>query len=317
MKTNGLGILILIVLVLGGILVRSSTYIVTEWEQVILTRFGNPVGEPVTEAGLHFKLPMVHEVNRFDKRILIWDGQRNEITTSDKRFIWVDTTARWRIKDPLLFLQAVRTENGAQSKLDGVLDSATRDVISAYDLIEAVRLTNRVLEIPAEASEVEDLRVRDSITAGRDRLIGEILASARELTPQYGIELIDVRIKRINYVENVRRSVYMRMQSERERIAERYRSEGRGKKKEIEGQTTRDEKRISSSAYKDAQSIIAAADAEAAKIFADAYNADPEFYSFWRTLDAYGKIVGANTTLVLSPTSELYRFMADPGLPPE
>lgn len=306
-----------VVVLLGALLINASTYRVTEWEQVILTRFGSPVGEPVTDAGLHFKLPVAHEVNRFDKRILIWDGQRNEITTADKRFIWVDTTARWRISDPLVFLQAVRTENGAQGKLDGVLDSATRDVISSYKLIEAVRLTNRVLSIPAEASDVQDLRQREEIQAGRNRLTEEILASAQKLTPQYGIELIDVRIKRINYVENVRRSVYKRMQSERERIAERYRSEGRGKKKEIEGQTTREQKRISSSAYKDAQVIIATADADAAKIFSDAYSADPEFYSFWRTLEAYSKIVGSNTTLVLSPNSELYRFLYDPGPAPE
>ena len=297
-----------------GLFLPSSTYVVSEWDQVILTRFGDPVGDPVTEAGLHFKLPIAHEVNRFDKRILIWDGQRNEITTADKRFIWVDTTARWRIDDPLLFLQAVRTEVGAQGKLDGVLDSATRDIISSYNLIEVVRLTNRVVDAPAEVSEVEDLREREEISAGRERLVGEILASARELTPQYGIELIDVRIKRINYVENVRTSVYKRMQSERERIAERYRSEGRGKKKEIEGQTSRDQKRISSSAYKDAQEIIATADAEAARIFAEAYNADPEFYSFWRTLQAYESVIGDNTTLVISPGSEFYRFLADPGI---
>lgn len=301
-------------LIVLGLFLPSSTYVVSEWDQVILTRFGDPVGEPITEAGLHFKLPIAHEVNRFDKRILIWDGQRNEITTADKRFIWVDTTARWRIDDPLLFLQAVRTEVGAQGKLDGVLDSATRDIISSYNLIEVVRLTNRVVDVPAEVSEVEDLREREEISAGRERLVEEILASARELTPQYGIELIDVRIKRINYVENVRTSVYKRMQSERERIAERYRSEGRGKKREIEGQTSRDQKRISSSAYKDAQEIIATADAEAARVFAEAYNADPEFYSFWRTLQAYESVIGENTTLVISPGSELYRFLADPGI---
>jgi membrane protease subunit HflC len=305
------GIVAIVSLLLGGLLVYSSTYVVYEWEQVILTRFGNPVGEPITKAGLHFKLPLAHEVNRFDKRTLIWDGQRNEITTADKRFIWVDTTARWRIDDPLLFLQAVRTETGAQGKLDGVLDSATRDIISSYKLIEAVRLSNRVVGLPLETSDVEDLRKTEEISAGRNRLVEEILASAQDLTPQYGIKLIDVRIKRINYVENVRRSVYKRMQSERERIAERYRSEGRGKKKEIEGQTSRDQKIISSGAYKDAQEIIAAADAEAARIFADAYSADSEFYSFWRTLETYGKIVGGNTTLVLSPDSELYRYLTD------
>jgi membrane protease subunit HflC len=269
-------------LVAVAVLLSSSMYVVKEWEQVVITQFGDPVGEPVTEAGLHFKLPFAQEVNRFDKRILIWDGKRNEITTADKRFIWVDTTARWRIGDPLLFLQAVRTETGAQSKLDGVLDSATRDVISSHNLIEAVRVSNRVVDLPPEAGDVQldDLRVRDEIEVGRDVLVEQILTNARELTPQYGIELIDVRIKRINYVENVRASVYNRMQSERQRIAERYRSEGRGTKKEIEGQTVRDEKKISSTAYREAQEIIATADAEAARVFADAYGADREFYAF-------------------------------------
>ena len=305
------GYVILGLIAVGAGIASSSMYAVNEWEQVIITQFGEPVGSPVTKAGLHFKLPFAQDVNRFSTKILIWDGQRNEITTADKRFIWVDTTARWRIQDPLLFLQAVRTETGAQGKLDGVLDAATRDVISAHDLIEVVRLSNRVLDLPPEASEsgLEDLRVQVRIEAGRDRLVELILESARELTPQYGIELIDVRIKRINYVENVRLSVYRRMQSERQRIAERYRSEGRGKKKEIEGQTVRDEKVISSGAYRDAQVIIAEADAEAARIFAEAYSADAEFYAFWRTLEAYENIVGDNHTLVLSPDSELYDYL--------
>jgi len=306
-----MGKIAIALLVVAAVLASSSVYVVKEWEQVVITQFGDPVGDPVTEAGLHFKLPFAQEVNRFDKRILIWDGKRNEITTADKRFIWVDTTARWRIGDPLLFLQAVRTENGAQGKLDGVLDSATRDVISSYKLIEAVRVSNRVVDLPPEAGDeqLDDLRVRDEIEAGRDALVEEILANAIELTPQYGIELIDVRIKRINYVENVRASVYNRMQSERQRIAERYRSEGRGTKKEIAGQTVRDEKKISSTAYREAQELIAAADAEAAQIFADVYSADREFYAFWRTLEAWGEVLGENHTLVVSPESDLYRYL--------
>ena len=312
---NPRGYIILGVTLFLAICFFSSTYVVNEWEQVIITQFGNPVGDPVTEAGLHFKLPFAQEVNRFDKRILIWDGKRNEITTADKRFIWVDTTARWRIKDPLLFLQAVRTENGAQGRLDGVLDSATRDVISNHRLIEAVRFTNRVLDLPREDADeqVLETRVREKIDQGRGELVEQILKTARELTPKYGIELIDVRVKRINYVEKVRLSVYKRMQSERQRIAERYRSEGRGKKKEIEGETIREEKKISSTAYKDAQAIVANADLEAAGIFSEAYNADPEFYAFWRSLQAYEKIVGPNHTLVLSPDSDLYRFLTQSG----
>jgi len=304
---------ILVAVLLAVILFFASTYTVAEWEQVILTQFGDPVGEPVTEAGLHFKLPFVQEVNRFETRILVWDGERGQITTADKRFIWVDTTARWRIVKPLLFLQAVRTERGAQTRLDDILDGATRDVISNHKLIEVVRLTNRVIDLPPEEEETSFAttpeEARERIGEGRDQLVEKILAKAREKVSEYGIELIDVRIKRINYVEKVRRTVYDRMISERQRIAEGYRSEGKGKKAEIDGQRTREEKKISSEAYEKAQEIVAKADAEAARIFAKAYNADPEFYSFMRTLEAYEKVVGKNTTLVLSPDSDLYRYL--------
>ena len=307
---NAKPVLIGIGVLLGLILISGMTYRVNEWEQIIVTQFGNPVGEPVRDAGLHFKLPFVQTVNRFDKRILIWDGKRNSINTADKRFIWVDTTARWRIADPLLFLQRVRSEIGAQQKLDGVLDSATRNVVSSYNLIEAVRLSNRVLDIPMEASEGDlDQRERVRITAGRNVLVEEIMLQAQELMPSYGMELIDLRFKRINYVDEVRLSVYNRMRSERERIAERFRSEGLGTKKEILGETEKDEKEILSTAYREAQEFIAQADADAARIFADAYNADPEFYSFWRSLEAYKKILGRNHTLVLSPDSELYAYL--------
>ena len=308
---------ILAIVLLLVIVFSTSTYAVREWEQVVITQFGNPVGDPITEAGLHFKLPFVQTVNRFEKRILVWDGEKGQITTADKRFIWVDTTARWRIVKPLLFLQAVRTERGAQTRLDDILDGATRDVISNHKLIEVVRLTNRVIDLPPEeekasfATTIEEARER--IDDGREQLVERILAKARKKVPEYGIELIDVRIKRINYVEKVRRTVYDRMISERQRIAEGYRSEGKGKKAEIDGQRTREEKKISSEAYKNAQEIVAKADAEAARIFAKAYNADPEFYSFKRTLEAYEKVVGQNTTLVLSPDSDLYRYLTESG----
>ena len=294
------------------ITLSSSMYVVREWEQVVITQFGNPVGDPILEAGLYFKMPFVQDVNRFERRILIWDGKKNEITTADKRFIDVDTTARWRIKDPLLFLQAVRTERGAQGRLDGVIDSATRDVVSAFDLIEIVRLTNRVLTLPPdlEAEGVATGQVRAEITEGRRKLVDMILEKSKELAPKYGIELIDVLIKRINYVKKVREAVFDRMISERQRIAEKYRSEGRGRKAEIDGQRGRDEKKITSGAYRDAQTIIAAADAKAAGIFAEAYNLDPEFYSFWRSLEAYEKLIGANHTLVISPKSDLYKYLS-------
>lgn len=300
-----------IVLALALVLLSSVTYVVSEWEQVVITQFGDPVGEPVVDAGLHFKSPFTQKVNRFEKRIQIWDGERNQIPTDDKRFIWVDTTARWRIDDPLLFLQSVRTVQGAQSRLDDYLDSAVRDVIGKHKLVEVVRLTNRVLEVvPGDQRDQPlDQEVRESIVKGRDQLVEEMLQTARQKVDELGIELIDLRVKRINYVESVRESVYERMISERQRIAEQYRSEGRGKKAEVEGQRARDEKKILSEAYRDAQQIIAKADAEAAEIFAEAYNQDPEFYAFVRTLEAYGKFVGDNHTLVVDPESDLYRYL--------
>jgi len=303
-------------LVLGVILlvvVLSSTYVVKEWEQVIITQFGDPVGEPIDTAGLHFKIPFVQSVNRFEKRILIWDGERNQIPTDDKRFIWVDTTARWRIKDPLVFLQSVRTVAGVQSRLDDYLDSAVRDVIGKHKLVEVVRLTNRVLDVvPLDEEGAQgpmDQEVRERIEKGRDQLIEEMLQTAIPKVDELGIELIDLRIKRINYVESVRQSVYQRMISERQRIAEQYRSEGRGKKAEIEGERDHAEKKILSEAYRDAQKIIATADAKAATIYADAYNGDPEFYAFVRSLQAYEKVLGENTTLVIDPKSPLYRYL--------
>jgi membrane protease subunit HflC len=313
---KGIAISILVLLVV--ILLFASTYVVREWEQVVITQFGDPVGDPVSDAGLHFKLPFIQAVNRFEKRILVWDGEKGQITTRDKRFIWVDTTARWRIKEPLEFLQAVRTERGAQTRLDDILDGATRDVISGHKLIEVVRLSNRVLDLPPEEEDETDFEAsadegRERIEQGRNKLVEAIFDKARAKVPEYGIELIDVRIKRINYVEKVQRDVYDRMKSERNRIAERYRSVGKGRKAEIDGQRMREEQKISSEAYKKAQEIVATADAEAARIFAEAYNRDPEFYGFWRTLKTYENTIGKNTTLILSPESELYRYLTSSG----
>jgi membrane protease subunit HflC len=313
---KGIAITILVLLVV--ILLFASTYVVREWEQVVITQFGDPVGDPVSDAGLHFKLPFIQAVNRFEKRILVWDGEKGQITTRDKRFIWVDTTARWRIKEPLEFLQAVRTERGAQTRLDDILDGATRDVISGHKLIEVVRLSNRVLDLPPEEEDETDFEAsadegRERIEQGRNKLVEAIFDKARAKVPEYGIELIDVRIKRINYVEKVQRDVYDRMKSERNRIAERYRSVGKGRKAEIDGQRMREEQKISSEAYKKAQEIVATADADAARIFAEAYNRDPEFYGFWRTLKTYENTIGKNTTLILSPESELYRYLTSSG----
>lgn len=291
----------------------ASAYTVREYEQVVITQFGKPVGGPITEAGLHFLTPFVQDVNRFDKRLQEWDGDANQIPTSDKRFIWVDTTARWRIVDPLLFLQTVRSETGAQARLDDIIDSATRDQISAQNLVELVRNSNRVLEVPREETGEDDLTLStqdvERVEVGRDAIARRILDAAAPLATQYGIELKDVRLKRINYREDVQRAVFERMVSERNRIAERYRSEGQGRRAEILGEREREQKRISSEAERQALEIKARADAAAARIYADAYNADPEFYAFWRTLDTYREVVGDNHTLVLSPDSELYHFL--------
>lgn len=305
------GPVLVMLLLIGAILFNAASFIVHEAEQVVITEFGKPVGEPVTEAGLHFKKPFVQEVNRFDRRLLEWDGERNEIPTADKRFIWVDTMARWRIDDPLLFLQAVRDERGAQARLDDVLDAATRDQVSSHELKELVRVSNRILEV-AVAADDEQTGSDDvePIEVGRDKIAQKILASAAPgALEKYGIEIVDVRIKRINYTQSVREKVYERMRSERERIAEEYRSEGQGLKARITGQLEREQKSIESDAYRQAQEIVAEADAEAARLFSDAYQQDEEFYAFWRSLETYEKIVDDNHTLFISPDSQLYRFL--------
>jgi len=302
-----------VVAFIAFVTLSASMYTVREFEQAVITQFGKPVGDAVTEAGLHFRSPFVQEVNRFDKRLQDWDGDANQIPTADKRFIWVDTTARWRIVDPLLFLQTVRNEMGAQARLDDIIDSATRDQISAQALVELVRNSNRVLDVPREETGEDDLTLStqdvERVDVGRDEIARRILVAAAPLATQYGIELKDVRLKRINYREDVQRAVFERMVSERNRIAERYRSEGLGRRAEILGEREREQKRISSEAERLALEIKARADAEAARIYADAYNADAEFYAFWRTLDAYREVVGDNHTLVLSPDSELYALL--------
>jgi membrane protease subunit HflC len=305
----------LILVFVAVVVLASSMYTVREYEQVVITQFGKPVGDAVTDAGLHFRSPFVQDVNRFDKRLQDWDGDANQIPTADKRFIWVDTTARWRIVDPLLFLQTVRDETGAQARLDDIIDSATRDQISAQNLVEVVRNSNRVLEVPREETGEDELALStqdiERVEVGRDEIAKRILEAAAPLATEYGIELKDVRLKRINYREDVQRAVFERMVSERNRIAERYRSEGQGRRAEILGEREREQKRISSEAEREALEVMAKADADAARIYAEAYNTDPDFYAFWRTLDTYRAVVGDNHTLVLHPESELYQFLTE------
>lgn len=301
------GPIIIIVLVAIIILGRGGLYVVTEAEQAIVTQFGKPVGG-VVMPGLHVKIPFVQKINLFERRILKWDGDPNQIPTKDKKFIWVDTTARWRISDPLTFYKTVATERGAQSRLDDIIDSVVRDAVSGRLLVELVRgsdyqsKTEERFEVEGEVVPTEELTGREEILAG-------ILDKARANTPEYGIDLIDVQIKRINYVEQVRTRVYERMINERKKVAAQYRSEGEGEKAEILGQMQRELKEITSEAYRKALEIRGAADAEAAAIYADAYNQDEDFYAFLRTLESYKKGIQSNSRLVISTDSAYYHYL--------
>jgi membrane protease subunit HflC len=302
----GLGILGLIVL----FFISGAVYTVNESEQVVITQFGKPIGEAIQDAGLYFKTPFVQRANYFEKRLLVWDGAPNQIPTKDKRYIWVDTTARWKISDPLKFLQSVINETGAHARLDDIIDSATRDAITGHILVEVVRDSNRVL--PMLKTQEEMLvaeKVAEEIKVGREGLTRAILKQASKMVPQYGIELVDVRVKRINYVEEVRKKVYDRMISERKRVAEKYRSEGLGKKAEIDGERGKEKKRIISQAYRKAQEIKGKTDAQATKIYASAYNNDPEFYSFLKTLDTYVSTIDKESTIILTTDSDYFEFL--------
>jgi membrane protease subunit HflC len=310
MKAPVIVVLILVLLVGVG----NSVYVVTEAEQAIITQFGKPVGD-IKRAGLHFKLPFIQDVRRFERRIMKWDSAPNQIPTKDKRFIWVDTTARWRIVDPLLFYRSVATERGAQGRLDDIIDSVVRDAVSGQLLAELVRGSDyekpRGLEDEQEVFEFEGEVVEESELIGREEILDDLLEKARASVPEYGIELLDVQIKRINYVEQVLERVYERMVNERNQVAAEYRSEGEGEKAEILGKMERELKQIRSEAYRQALEIRGKADAEAASIYAGAYNQDKEFYSFLRTLESYKKAIGENGRLVIGTDSEFYRYLKD------
>ncbi|MFQ5752488.1 MAG: protease modulator HflC [bacterium] len=308
MKGSVIGIIVIVFL--AFIILLGSLYTVDQAEQVIILQFGEPVGEPITEAGLHFKLPFIQTVVSFDKRVLQWDGEENQIPTSDKKYIWVDTFARWRIEDPLKFYQSVRNERTAQSRLDDIIDSATRNFISENVLIEAVRNTNRKLETTIEEQMSFGIEgAGQKIEMGREQIRKLILQKAKESMPEFGIALLDVRIKRVNYIQEVREKVYERMISERKRIAEKFRSEGQGRKAEIDGERQKELQRITSEAYQKAQEIKGKADAEATKIYANAFNKDPEFYSFIQTLEAYKNTMNTNTTLILNTDSDFLKYL--------
>jgi membrane protease subunit HflC len=296
-------VIFVILLVAGG-----AFYVVNEAEQVVITQFGRPVGDPVTTPGLKFKVPGLQKANYFDKRFLEWDGDPNQVPTKDKRFIWVDTYARWRITDPLLFFQRLRDERGAQSRLDDILDGETRSTVANHNLIEVVRSSNREFQEDEVLTGDENF---EHVEFGRDYLENEVLTNAtkRVLEADLGIEILDFRFKRINYVEEVRREVYARMISERQRIAEQYRSEGAGEAARINGDKERELKTITSDAYRQAQEIRGKADAEAADIYARAYNKDPDFYRFLKTMEVYRTTIDADTLLMLSTEGEFLRYL--------
>ena len=293
------------------LVLMDGTYVVDETQQAIVTQFGQPQGEPITDPGLHFKLPFLQKTNFFDKRFLQWDGDADQMPTKDKRFISVDTYARWRITDPLLFFQRLRDERGAQSRLDGILDGETRNAIARHDLVEVVRSTNREEATVPEESE-EETSVLLTITKGRADITRSILRTASPKVKDFGIELIDLQFKRINYVEEVQRDVFARMIAERKRIAARYRSEGEGEAARINGEQERELQRIQSEAYRKAQEIRGEADGKATGVYAKAYNRDASFYAFMKSMETYEGGVDAATTLILTTKGDLLKYLNRP-----
>jgi membrane protease subunit HflC len=302
--------------VLAIVFLFSSVYTLSETEQAIVTQFGKPVGGVLKDPGLHLKVPVIQEVHRFDKRWLEYDGDPNEIPTKDKKYIWVDTYARWRIADPLRFFQAVRDERGGQSRLDDIVDGETRNAIASFDLIEVVRSTNRTFQVTEDLEGIGAAEAMAKVTAGRGGIAKIILDKAAKITPEFGIELVDVRFKRINYVESVQAKVFERMISERKRIAERSRSEGQGRAAEIRGQKERDVLGASSSGYKSAQEVKGIADAKATSVYARAYGRDPDLYKFLKSMETLSGSLDEKTWLILSTNSELLKYLkSDEGAP--
>ena len=308
MKTKGV---VIVVVIAAIILVFSSAYTVDETEQVIVTQFGKVIGVPKTTPGLYFRVPFIQNINFFPKNLLRWDGDPGQIPTLDKTFIYVDPFARWRIVDPIKFFQTVNNTTSALARLDDIIDPAVRNFITSYRLIEAVRSTNRVLDTSEIGLEdvKKDAPSAYNIKTGREAITQGIQEQAQPKLDQFGIELVDVKIKRINYVEQVRDSVYGRMIAERKQIAEKFRSEGKGEAQKIRGEKERDLKEITSKAYRTAQELKGTADAGAADIYAKTYGLDPEFYSFTKTLEIYREAFGEDNHLVLSTDSEFLKYL--------
>lgn len=308
MKTKRI---ILISLVAITVLVLSnSIYILDETQQAIVTQFGRPVGNPRTEPGLNFKVPFLNKVQFFDKRYLEWDGNKNQVPTKDKKFIFVDTYARWEITNPLQFFIRLRDERSAQSRLDDILDGETRNAIASHDLLDIVRSTNRDPEVTEEF--MEEIEKLDAISVGRAVIEKIVLEKANERTADLGVRILDFKFKRMNYVDEVRDRVYDRMISERNRIADQFRSEGQGEARKIEGDKERDLAEIQSKAFREAEEIKGRADAEATNIYASAYNKNRtavDLYKFLRSMESFEKSMDENTSIILSSDSEFFKYL--------
>ena len=307
---NKIAILVVIALALAAT-AYSAAFIVDETEQVVLTRFGKIVRQPITNPGLNFRIPFIDTVNKYPKNLQQWDGDPGQIPTLDKTFIWVDSFARWKITDPVKFRETVGDVMSANSRLNDIIDPAVRNAVTSYRLIETVRSSNRELDTFEEGIDDEGSQQRQSfrITTGRETITDSILTEAQPKLDKFGIEMVDVQIKRVNYVDQVRESVYNRMIAERKQIAEKFRSEGEGEARKIRGDKERDLKEINSEAYRQSQIIKGKADAEATRIYADAFGADPEFYTFLKTLEVYSESIGGDSALVLSTDSDLLKYL--------
>jgi modulator of FtsH protease HflC len=306
-------IILIVAAVLIAVLGFNTIFILDETQQAIVTQFGKPVGDPRTEPGINTKTPFLQRVSYFDKRYLEWDGDTNQVPTRDKRFIFVDSYARWEITDPLQFFVRLRDERGGQSRLDDILDGETRNAVASHDLLDIVRSTNRDPEVTDDY--LEAIESLEDITVGRDAIERIVLERANERTADLGIRILDFRFKRISYVEEVRERVYERMISERKRIADQFRSEGQGEARAIDGERERDLAQIQSEAFREAEEIRGRADAEATRIYASAYNRNAQsraLYEFTRTMEAFEKTLDGQTSIIISTESDLYRFLKNP-----
>ncbi|MBU0969028.1 MAG: protease modulator HflC [Proteobacteria bacterium] len=315
MNSNTIKVSILMVVAAVLVLVFSAAYIVDETEQVVITQFGRIVGAPVKEPGLKFKMPFIQTANFFPKNLLEWDSDPGQVPTKDKTYIWVDTFARWKISDPVLYFQSVKDEFSALKRLDDIIDPAMRNLVTSYPLVETVRNTDRPMDTfdVADDDENKNRKVRYQVDLGRDEITRLIVAQSRKKLEEFGIELVDMKIKRLNYIDSVRRSVYDRMIAERNQIAEKFRAEGKGEASNIMGGKEKELQKIKSEAYRVAQETKGKADAKATRIYADAYGVDPEFYAFQKTMEVYKKSLSSDSSLILSTDSDLMKYMKGAG----